>query len=436
MSRKRVNRRNKIKRTSSYRGYNRFGRYRSYSSKGSGSDSRSLGKAVVMAVAVVAAASLIIFSCITFVPKLIAASKKTFISSASSEPSKAVSLPESKDDSSKEEGSKPSEGNSKTESSNSEEPKAESSKAESKPQKDSGYDDNGVFIYKKVGYAPFKGSDDAAAKYADCINRVAATLDTSINVYSMVVPTHSAITAESLQKKNVSSEKKNIAKIKDSLSENITFIDVQDALREKKDKYIYYNTDESWTSLGAYYAYQQFCAAADITAADMDETGKKQLEGFAGNLISSTKSDKNKDGNPDLLKNLDTVEYYTFGDYECGLWKTATSGEIKVPFTNENISSKNALEAFCYGDVSLFKVYTGKDTGKRLCIVKDGYGSALAPYFTENYDEIHVIDSRYFDGSLTGYCYNHSITDVMFVNGVNNANTKDYIEALSDLSIE
>lgn len=433
MSKQRVNRRNKIKRTSSYRGYNRFGGYRSYSSKSTSANDRGLGKAVAMSVAVVASASLIIFSCITFVPKLIDASKKTFISSessASSKSSEVASIPESKMPS-KEESPEPVEKSSRPELS-----KSEVSKTESKPEEVNGYDDNGVFIYNKVGYVPFKGSDDTAARYADSINSVAQTLDTSINVYSMIIPTHSAISIESLQKENVASERENIAKIKEALSENITYIDLQDVLKENKDKYIYCNTDESWTSLGAYCAYKQYCKAANLTAADVDSIEKKQIEGFAGSLIMSTKSDKNKDGNPDLLENLDTVDYYNFGDFECSLWKTSSSGEITVPFINEDISSKNALEAFCYGDVSLFKIYTGKDTGKRLCIVKDGYGSVIAPYFTENYDEVHVIDSRYFDSSLTGYCYNHSITDVLFINGVNNANTKEYSEAISALSVE
>lgn len=412
---KRTSRRNKIKRTSDYRGYNRFGRYKSRGSTGSAE--RSLGKAVAMAVAVVAAASLIIFSCITFVPRLIEASKKTFISDASSVSSQTESKEPSEPESSKPTESKP-----------------EQSQTESSAQADRGYDDNGVFIYKKVGYAPFKGSDDTADKYTKSINSVAATLDASINIYSVIVPTHSAVTAEKLQKDSADAEKANIERIKASLSDKVTYIDVRDALKEKKDEYIYYNTDENWTALGAYYAYCQYCAAADISAMTTDGIDKNKVEGFSGDLVSRTRSNENKDGNPDLLKNLDTVEYYTLGDYQCGLWRTAVSGETAVPFINSEISAQNALEVFCYGDVSLFKVYTGKSTGKRLCIIKDSYGSSLAPYFTENYDEIHVIDARYFDSSLTGYCYNHSITDVLFINGVNNANTDSYADAIAALA--
>lgn len=91
-------------------------------------------------------------------------------------------------------------------------------------------------------------------------------------------------------------------------------------------------------------------------------------------------------------------------------------------------------EIYSAGDVSLFKANTGKSTGKRLCIVKDSYGSELAPYFMENYDEVHIIDAKLFEGSLTGYCYNHSITDVLFINGINTANEKEQIKALSAMA--
>lgn len=425
MSKRRIGKRNKIKRTSNYRGYNRFAGYRRYnSSNSSDSDNRSLGKAVAMAVIVVVIASLVIFLCVRIVPIIVDFSRKSFIQSTTSEPSETVSKVESRVESSKAENSK------------SEVSKNEVSKAESKPKENNGYYDNDVFIYKNKGYRLFNGSNETAVRYAESINEVAKTLDEGINIYSMIVPTHSSVALETLQNENSVLENGNIDKIYNSLSDNITFVDVKDALKENKDKYIYYNTDECWTSLGAYHAYQKYCKVANLTAINTDGIEKKKIENFFGSLIVNTKSDKNKNGNPDLIKNPDTVEYYTFKDYECRLWKTATSGETTVPFINEDVSVKNALDIFSYGDVSLFKIYTNKGTGKNLCIVKDSYGSAIVPYLTENYDEIHVIDSRFFEGSLTGYCYNHAITDVLFINGINNANTKDYSDAIFALSKE
>lgn len=424
MSKNHINRRNKIKRTSSYRGYNHYKRY----SASTGSQGTGLGKAVALSFAVVAATSLVIFCCSVYIPKLVDISKKNFINTESSAESSTISKVESSKPESKAESSK-------SETSKKENSKAESSKPETSQKEDTGYLDENVFIYKNIGYSSFKGSDESALKYANSLNAIASTLDSSVSIYSIIVPTHSTVSLDKLQKENNANEKANLQIISNNLSERIKLIDVENALKNKKNEYIYYNTDENWTSLGAYYAYKEFCENAGLTATDFSGVEKKKIEGFFGGLISSTKTDKNKKGNADLLKNSDTVAYYNFGNnYQCGIWKTKNSGEETVSFINNSVSAKNARDIFCYGDVSLFKINTGKSTGKRLCIVKDSYGSELAPYFMENYDEVHIIDARLFEGSLTGYCYNHSITDVLFINGINTANEKEQISALSDMA--
>ena len=38
-------------------------------------------------------------------------------------------------------------------------------------------------------------------------------------------------------------------------------MDVRGTLTDHKGEYLYYRTDHHWTSLGAYYAYQQLCTA-------------------------------------------------------------------------------------------------------------------------------------------------------------------------------
>lgn len=288
MSKNRINRRNKIKRTSSYRGYNHYRRY----SASTGSQGTGLGKAVALSFAVVAATSFVIFCCSVYIPKLVDISKKNFISTESSAESSTLSKAESSKPESKAESSKSEP--SKQETSKQEASKAESSKSETSKQKDKGYLDGNVFIYKNVGYESFIGTDENALKYANSLNSIASTLDSSINIYSIIVPTHSSISLDKLQKENNANEKANLQVINDNLSEKISFIDVENALKAKKSKYIYYNTDENWTSLGAYYAYKEFCKNVGLTATDFSSVEKNQIEGFLGGLISSTKTDKNK----------------------------------------------------------------------------------------------------------------------------------------------
>lgn len=265
MSKNRINRRNKIKRTSSYRGYNHYRRY----SASTGSQGTGLGKAVALSFAVVAATSFVVFCCSVYIPKLVDISKKNFISAESSAESSTLSKTESSKPESKAESSK-------SEPSKQEASKAESSKSETSKQEGKGYLDGNVFIYKNVGYESFKGTDENALKYANSLNSIASTLDSNINIYSIIVPTHSSISLDKLQKENNANEKANLQVINDNLSEKISFIDVENALKDKKSKYIYYNTDENWTSLGAYYAYKEFCKNVGLTVTDFSSVEKNK----------------------------------------------------------------------------------------------------------------------------------------------------------------
>ena len=64
------------------------------------------------------------------------------------------------------------------------------------------------------------------------------------------------------------------------------FVDVRQTLAEHKDEYIYYRTDHHWTSLGAYYAYQQLCGALGLTPFDPAAHTALTAENFYGTHLS------------------------------------------------------------------------------------------------------------------------------------------------------
>ena len=66
-------------------------------------------------------------------------------------------------------------------------------------------------------------------------------------------------------------------------------------------------------------------------------------------------------------------------------------------------------------------------------MIKESYGNAFAPYLAYNYDEVHVIDFRYYSGSLKQYCSDNGITEVLFLNGVMSANTPLQLDNMDGL---
>ena len=72
-------------------------------------------------------------------------------------------------------------------------------------------------------------------------------------------------------------------------------------------------------------------------------------------------------------------------------------------------------------------------SGRKLLLVKDSYGNAIAPFLAANYSEVHVADFRSFPGKLPAYCQENGITDVLFFNNVMSANTYSQIETMNGL---
>ena len=68
------------------------------------------------------------------------------------------------------------------------------------------------------------------------------------------------------------------------------FVDVRGTLTDHKGEYLYYRTDHHWTSLGAYYAYQQLCDALGLTPFDTAAHTAQTADRFYGTHYSKART--------------------------------------------------------------------------------------------------------------------------------------------------
>lgn len=87
---------------------------------------------------------------------------------------------------------------------------------------------------------------------------------------------------------------------------------------------------------------------------------------------------------------------------------------------------------FMGGDAKIVKVSTNAGTGRKLAIFKDSYGNALPPYLMGSFDEIVVIDMRYFTHNAVDYLKENGITDVLFANNAFHAATASTVTHYSN----
>lgn len=69
-------------------------------------------------------------------------------------------------------------------------------------------------------------------------------------------------------------------------------------------------------------------------------------------------------------------------------------------------------------DTRITQVRTSVKNGRRVLILKDSFGNALPGYLFRSFEEVHVIDSRYFTQNMRKYVKNNKITDILFANNI------------------
>lgn len=287
---------------------------------------------------------------------------------------------------------------------------------------------NGIFIWNNKAFETFEAPEGSAKAYAGAISYYKNKLGNDVNVYNLVVPTHIAFGLPDRLEKTVPStnQKKYLDEIFSGYSSKIKTVNVYDIFEEKKKEYIYLNTDHRWTALGAYYAYTEFCNVADESPVNISDLTSNHISNFTGTLYSTTKAEV-LNNNPDTITYYDMPESYTMNI----LKKNSSKWKEYRGVYNEDT---NSYDIFIYGDNSATKIINDNEkNGKNILVVKDTYGNAFVPWLINNYDEVHSIDFRSYNGNIISYCIENEITDVLFINSTINSSVSTQIDKMSAL---
>lgn len=291
-----------------------------------------------------------------------------------------------------------------------------------------GEQEGSVFVYKGAALPIFYASDSMSSYYAQTLNLWQETLGEEFTLYNLIVPTHIEFALPPKYQDISSPQKPNIDSIYSQLSPSIKRVDAYSKLEAHKDEYLYFNTDHHWTGLGAYYAYQAFCEQAGWTPVPLESMEKRTLENFVGSLYAQTQDSV-------LLENPDHVDYWIIPTPHQVLQYRRGSPYYGYPSTllGEYAQSPNSYSVFLQGDYPLTKIATNLNTGRKIAVIKESFGNAFSPFLVNHYDEVHVIDQRYFQLNLPAYLRENGIHEVLFINNIFAANTGVRIDEIRRL---
>ncbi len=233
-----------------------------------------------------------------------------------------------------------------------------------------------------------------------------------IPMYMMLVPDAANIQSDKLPKHAVTEDQnQQFSEIQSTLGTSFQWVNVTDALNKHKSEDIYYHTDHHWTTLGAYYAYQELASSMKLKTKE-EQTWKPYAvtTEFNGTLSSTSGYETSYEEPiyiyaPEDLEKAPQVVVNNVNEKK----KTGTL------YDTSKLKGKDKYALFLGGNYPMLDIKTTADSTDRLLIFKDSYANSLIPFLTPYYREIIVIDPRYYYDNIKDVMEQNKITSVLFL---------------------
>lgn len=239
------------------------------------------------------------------------------------------------------------------------------------------------------------------------------------NVYYMLIPLACAYYLPDQLKNIHINQRDSILNIYSKII-GATCVNIYDILYNHKDEEIYLRTDSHWAQRGAYYAGMEFAKVANTNYGNIDND---YIEGTVLDYCSSyyryTEDQRFVDCHETFYYYEPKIEYDTIQIFYDELEYSDSYAQRIVENAKFFNDSSRTSKSYAYGiymggdnNTTIVKI-NSNDTKRRLMIIKDSFGNALAPNLFYSFDEVHVIDFRHFKGNLIDYMKSNNITDVL-----------------------
>ena len=287
----------------------------------------------------------------------------------------------------------------------------------------------------------YGGSSRGGVDYANAANTYYKEFSPlGVKVYCMVIPTSTEFYCPAKAKSCTNPQLPTIKNIYAHLTPGVKAVDCYTPLSHHVNEDIYLRTDHHWAPLGAYYAAQKFCEVAGVPFKDLKSYERRVVHGYVGTMYGYSHDIALKNAPEDFVYYVPKGITYTttYIDYSINQNYLVT-GEGKPHtgkfFAHFKDGSPGAYCTFMGGDTKITQVRTQTKNGRRVMILKDSFGNCLPGYLFFSFEEIHVIDGRYFTKNMKDYVRENKITDILFANNIYKAystgSCKNYLRFLN-----
>lgn len=185
------------------------------------------------------------------------------------------------------------------------------------------------------------------------------------------------------------------------------FVDLAKVLKAHEDEYIYYRTDHHWTTLGAFYAWREYCVEMGFETPELEDYEQDIVNtSFEGTLQAKVNT----------WVKPDEIRLFTDSLQErCRVFKPENGTAAGFLYDRSKLEGRDKYAVFLGGNYPFLTIETQAKTGRSLLVVKDSYANCLIPFLVRDYSTIYVLDPRYYRQDYSGLPADYQTDDVLFV---------------------
>ena len=199
-----------------------------------------------------------------------------------------------------------------------------------------------------------------------------------------------------------------LKKVRESVPDAV-WVDMEKLMDGASGVSLFYRTDHHWTSAGAWHGY---AALMEAMGEPFEPLGTPETvsEDFYGTLYSSS-------GVHWLAP--DTIERYVSG--EGVTVENFEKGETHGLYVDSFLGEKDKYASFLGGNTPLYIIRNPEATSEeKLLVVRDSYSDAMAPFLSQYFAEIHLVDLRYYRTSVVEYARENGMDRIFVCYSVEN----------------
>lgn len=239
----------------------------------------------------------------------------------------------------------------------------------------------------------------------------------NLNTNLMIIPSTGYVMSDKLPDNHKEYRDEQYFKTIEENCGDMNFINVLDTFKTaaKGGDQLYYRTDHHWTTPGAYLGYILYCKNTGLAQTPESAFVKTETGGFYGTTYSTSG-----------LWNTpaDDIEFWENRSNLGAVSVTITEGDKTTEndsyFFMSHLEEKDKYPTFLDGNHALVEIKNENAKGGKLLLIKDSFAHAMAPFLSENYSDIIMVDLRYYKKPISDLVKQYEIEDCLVLYSIDN----------------